>query len=198
MIKKSYSQAKQDFFAHSIVGDGGTYIEIGGNDPIICSNTYSLEVDCGWKGFSVELDQQHKPKWKSCVERNNQIYWDNALSFNYLQALKDNNMPTHINYLSCDIEPPINTLNALKRVIELGITFDCITFEHDAYQNHTGIDFNQLATAFLAEYGYKVAVHDVFVRSKKINNIFETWFVRNDLEFMPCSFTDWRNNRKDL
>lgn len=198
MIKKSYSQAKQDFFAHSIVGDAGTYIEIGGNDPIICSNTYSLEVDCGWKGFSIELDHQHKSRWNDCLERNNQIFWDNALTFDYLQALKDNNMPTHLNYLSCDIEPPINTLNALKRVITAGITFDCITFEHDAYQNQTGIDFNYLATEFLAEYGYKVAVYDVFVRSKKTNNIFETWFVRNDLEFVPCSFIDWRNNRKDL
>lgn len=185
---KLRSQAYQDLFALSLIGENGTYIEIGGHKPVKNSNTYNLEVFKNWKGFSIEFDTGLKKYWNKCPERKNKVYWEDALTFDYLTAVEENNLSKHINYLSCDIEPPNNTFTALKRVIEQGITFDCITFEHDLYQSKK--DFNVIATDFLLSCGYEVAVTQVYY--KHSINHFETWFIRKDLYTNTLTFDEWK------
>lgn len=185
---KSNSQAGQDKFALEICGNNGTYIEIGAYQPRRRSNTYNLEVFSSWKGFSIELDKTNKPFWDQSIERKNKVYWENALTFDYIKALNENQLSTHINYLSCDIEPPTNTFSALKRVIEQGVTFDVITFEHDRFRG-TDKDYHALSTDFLREYNYKIAVYDVW--SKSPSRIFETWFVSEKINFQEIKFDDW-------
>lgn len=182
------SQAKQDHFAFDISGPSSTYIEIGANRPVKGSNTYNLEVIAGWKGFSVELDKKYQKDWSVCLERKNQVYWTNAIEFDYATALQENGLPKHINYLSCDIEPPVNTFNALKRVIEQGISFDFISFEHDQYQCEE--DYHTIANNFLSDYGYKIAVYDVYFKNNPANT-FETWFVKDTIDFDTISYTEW-------
>jgi hypothetical protein len=183
------SQAFQDKFAFDVIGAKGTYVEIGAHKPAKNSNTYMLEVDYGWQGIGIELNQTYQRFWDKHPERKNKIYWESALDFDYVNALKENNLPLHINYLSCDIEPPFNTFLALRRVIEQGITFDCITFEHDLY-NYNKENYNEIATNYLLEKGYKVAVSNVYYRAPE--NHFETWFVNNNIEFTPVDFKDWK------
>jgi hypothetical protein len=188
---KKRSQSYQEFFAFSIGGPAGTYIEIGANKPVSKSNTYALETDQKWKGFSLELNQKYKAHWNECKERVNPVCWDNAITFDYVAQIEKMKLPMRINYLSCDIEPPENTFAALKRVIEQGVEFDCITYEHDNYANLAGPDFNIIATEYLESKGYKVAVTDVYA-SGNTEAIFETWFVRNDIEFPKVSFEQWK------
>jgi hypothetical protein len=188
-MHQSNSQSYQDKFAFDIAGSNGTYIEIGAHKPVKSSNTYMLEVGHGWRGISVELDQTYNRFWVKHPERKNRVYWESALDFNYAAALKENNLPTHINYLSCDIEPPNNTFAALQRVIEQGITFDCITFEHDLY-NYQDVDYNIIATKYLEDKGYKVAVSNVYYLRPE--NHFETWFVRSNLDFPTMEYKDWK------
>ena len=59
-IEKNYSQAFQDLFTLTMLNGkkNGTYIEIGGSDPINMNNTYLLEKSFGWKGLSFELDSE--------------------------------------------------------------------------------------------------------------------------------------------
>ncbi len=182
------SQSLQDRFALEICKNK-TYIEIGGNHPVKMNNTFLLETLENWKGFSIELDSKFRKVWNKSG-RKNKIYWDNALTFDYLNALVENNLTTKIGYLSCDIEPPYNTFSALKKVIELGIEFECITFEHDQYQFKEH-DFNQEAINFLSNYGYKVAVTDVCVANTE--NYFETWFVKNDIVFDQTTYKEWKS-----
>lgn len=188
---ESCSQSFQDFFALS-VAKNNTYIEIGANQPKLNSNTYNLEAN-GWKGFSLELNRTTKigKAWKLHPERKNTVYWADALKFNYVQGAEETGIPTHIGYLSCDIEPPFNTFKALKKVISQGVSFDCITFEHDNYQNPTGKDYNKLATEFLINHGYKVAVTDVYVGNNQ-DQVFETWFVHNSIEFEQKTYAQWK------
>jgi hypothetical protein len=188
---ESCSQSFQDFFALSIAKNN-TYIEIGANQPKYNSNTYNLETS-SWKGFSLELNRTGKIEkaWKFHSERTNTVYWENALKFNYMQGIAETGMSTHVGYLSCDIEPPSNTFKALKKVISQGISFDCITFEHDRYQNPTEKDYNVLATEFLISNGYKVAVTDVYVGDNQ-DQVYETWFVHNSIEFEPRSYAQWK------
>lgn len=182
------SQAHQDVFA-LITAKNKTYIEIGAFHPIQWSNTYRLEMN-GWKGFSIEYNKSMCDVWQKFEERKNKVYWDDALTFDYLSATKENNLPNHIGYLSCDIEPAENTFKALQRVIEQGISFDCITFEHDWYQSKTNYD--PIVRKYLEDRGYKVAVEDVYIYQKKTKNYFETWFVDKNIEHNRLSFDDWK------
>ena len=191
LTSKKRSQSYQEFFAFSIGGPGGTYIEIGAYKPVNKNNTYALETDQKWKGFSLELNQKYKGHWDQCVERTNSVYWENAITFDYKLQLEKMGLPTRLNYLSCDIEPPANTFAALQRVIEQGIEFDCITYEHDNYANPKGPDFNIISTDYLKSKGYNIAVTDVYAAGNK-EAIFETWFVKNDIKFPTMTFEAWK------
>ena len=192
---KSRGQASQDVFAYSIAGDRGTYIEIGAYKPIHKNNTGTLEVDYGWQGFSIELNQKWKQAWADCPERKNPICWADATTFDYAAQVKSMGLPTRINYLSCDIEPPNNTFTALKRVIEQGISFDCITFEHDkgnpGFANLLADNYEQQAIDFLAGYGYRPVIMDVYA-GKNTEWLFETWFVNNDIDYPTMGFDAWK------
>jgi hypothetical protein len=182
------SQVYQDIFALK-TAKNTTYIEIGAAGPIKYNNTYLLEKN-GWIGFSLELNQNRVNQWfEDWSDRKNKIYCADAITFDYLAALQENNLPTHIGYLSCDIEPPKNTFAALRRVIEQGITFDCITFEHDKYQSE--VDYDPIVTDYLKNKGYKVAINDVY-RWRKRPCYFETWYVRNNINFNEKSFDEWK------
>lgn len=187
--KDLYSQSGQDQFAYNLSGKNGYYLEIGAHDPIINSNTYKLEVECQWQGLSVELDKSYKQYWEKCDKRKNKILWENAFDIDYQELVIKNIIPKKINYLSCDIEPPENTFNILKKIINSGISFEFISFEHDKYQ--IGEKFEKLSSNFLNKNGYKIAVTDVYSRSKK-NKIYETWFVKNEIKFDKVSYEYWK------
>lgn len=181
------SQAQQDRWAYNLIGNNGTYVEIGGHLPAKRSNTYNLEVGHNWRGFSVEFDRKYKQHWDECIERTSNIYWADAMTFNYSDAAKLNNLPSRINYLSIDIEPPENTFKALQKVINDGLVFDLITFEHDRYQSDK--DYHKVACDFLLPKGYKIAVENVW--HKKETRQFETWFVHEDIEHQHMTYNEW-------
>lgn len=184
-----YSQVGQDLFALQ-TAKNKSYIEIGAADPLKLSNTFLLEQQ-GWTGFSLELDSKFKDDWKNC--RNNVCYYEDAVTYKY----KNKN---RIGYLSCDINPPELTLEALKNVLSQGIVFDCITFEHDDYwrQEKGFAETCNAAKKYLDSQGYKVAVDNVFaIRRRKTwtgECHFETWYVNKDIEYKTIEYRDWANN----
>jgi len=188
------SQAKQDLFVHNLIGKNGTYVEIGGHLPARRSNTYNLVVHEGWNGFSIEFDRSYQKEWEACYERNTKVYWGDAIIFDYAKASKDLGFNTHFNYLSVDIEPPSNTFAALQKVINDGITFDIITFEHDSYQCDE--NFHTKACEFLLPLGYKVAVYDVW--SKRPERLFETWFISEKIDFPMMPYSNWLKSQNLL
>jgi hypothetical protein len=199
-MTESKSQLLQDIFALT-TAQNKTYIEVGAAWPEKSNNTYVLEKN-GWEGFSIELDIDKFNLWQDEPKiRKNKIYCEDAITFNYLEALKENNLPTHIGYLSIDIEPPENTFNALKKIINQGITFDCITFEHDNYQSD--IDYNSIATEYLKSEGYKVAVENVYmiekirvegIKKKVVKKSFlETWYVSSYINFSKTDYDIWKS-----
>tara|TARA_B100000989_G_scaffold295195_1_gene275721 strand:+ start:464 stop:1093 length:630 start_codon:yes stop_codon:yes gene_type:complete len=185
----NFSQSGQDQFAYNITGANGVYLEIGAHHPIINSNTYKLEVECGWRGISVEFDKSFQKFWKECPERTNDVIWDDAFNVKFENEIKNRNLPKKINYLSCDIEPPVNTFNILKKLINLGLVFDFISFEHDKY--NIGDEFEKLSNSFLTSNGYKIAIKDVYSRSK-LNKVYETWFINESIKFTEISYRDWQ------
>lgn len=193
---KTYSQSLQDRFALEVFGRNGTYLEVGAREPVLWNNTKLLE-ECGWKGVSIDILDAWKDKWST--ERTNPLVIDNALKLDYVKLLEEHNLPMHINYLSMDIEPVLNSYLALKRIHEQGITFDCITFEHEHFAKESKrdwIDFKYTSYKYLKSQGHKIAVQNVWFTNEYTNTrcIFETWFVRKDNENYesPQEFDKWR------
>lgn len=185
------SQCNQDAFAYQIGKDNGTYIEIGGWRPKHKSNTYALETFYNWRGFTLELNKEkHFDIWNKS-NRTNPIYWEDAITFDYASALNNLKLSNHITYLQCDIEPPKNTFKALQQVINQGITFDCCTFEHE--EHRYGKEWLNKVEDLMVQNGYKVAVYNVstYHRKLKIWKHFETWFVKDTIDFTPINWFDW-------
>jgi len=134
-LKKNYSQVWQDIFALCVndAKTGGTFIEVGGAQPHIGNNTWLLEEAYNWRGFSVELDDDLAAMWNG--ERpNTPMYKTDAITFDYVKAVDELGLPRHLDYLSFDLEPPEVTLEALKKFPLDKLSFNCITYEHDAYR----------------------------------------------------------------
>lgn len=186
-----YSEAGQDIFALNLIGKNGTYLEVGGFQPKLDSNTYILETQNGWRGITIEFKKELQRLWDSYEERKNKIYFEDALLFDYKSALKENNLPSHLNYLSCDIDPREKTFQALKKIIEEDISFDFISFEHDDYTDKKS--YHELVSDYLLPKGYKVAVKNVYPKNKKKKN-FETWFVNSKIDFEPIEFYKWKQD----
>ena len=190
-----YSQAGQDLFAAELFGNCGTYVDIGAGEPVKLNNTYLLEVNKNWKGISIDYGDHDQKKikdlkklWNDCKERKNKIYWADALTFDYNQALKENNINYDIDFLSCDIDPQEKTFLALKKIINDGIRPKYIAFETDYYREK--INYSNLAYDFLSPYGYKIGVKNVYSNLKK-NKIFETWFVKETVKFNTIEYYKW-------
>lgn len=186
-----YSEAGQDIFALNLIGKNGTYLEVGGFKPKLDSNTYILESQNNWRGITIEFKKELQSLWNSCKERKNRIYFEDALKFDYKTALEENNLPLHLNYLSCDIDPRDKTFEALKKILKEGLSFDFISFEHDDYTSDES--YHKLASEYLIPKGYKIAVNNIYPKNKK-NKIFETWFVNSKINFEPIEFSEWKNN----
>ena len=186
----NYSQSGQDQFAYNLCGLNGLYLEIGAHDPIINSNTYNLELKCKWSGISIEKDTSFKKSWDNFSERKNEVIWEDAFKINYIKLVNDKKFPLKLDYLSCDIEPAENTFNILKKIIQCGLSFNYISFEHDKY--NIGNKYEKLSIDFLNSYNYKEAVTGVYSRKKKYK-IYETWFVNKDVNFTKINYVDWKN-----
>ena len=141
------------------------------------------------------MDINHKDAWLNNKERKNKIYFEDALSFKYKERLIQNNLPLHINYLSCDIDPTFNTYNVLKMIINEGISFDFISFEHDEYfrKNCTNNnnDYHALAINFLKKNNYKIGIDNVYPKNKP-EKLFETWFINNSITFNKIKYIEWK------
>ena len=105
------SQAYQDLFALKTCINK-SYIEVGGNRPKKWNNTFLLEEN-GFTGYTIENATKWQDKWYES-NRTNQIFWENALTFDYKKALLESNIGLNVGYLSCDIDPAANTFQALK------------------------------------------------------------------------------------
>ena len=139
-LKKNYSQVWQDIFA-LVVTDAkknGTFLEIGGGQPKIGNNTWLLEKEYEWEGFSIELDKELAGMWTDKhgmpVKPLTPMYQEDATEFDYVKVVDELGLPHHMDYLSFDLEPPEVTLDVLKKFPLDKLSFNCITYEHDMYR----------------------------------------------------------------
>lgn len=168
---KSYSQAHQDVFVLEMLEKKreGYYVEVGAYDEIDHSNTYTLEKNFGWRGISLELDEEASADFNSV--RRNKCYCCDATTFDYEQHFEQNLLPRQIDYLSLDIEPAFQTLEVLKRLPLAKYRFSVITYEHDMYVS--GTECMLKSRELLESFGYIRVVSNV----RWAGRDFEDWYV---------------------
>lgn len=150
MIEETYSQIKQDLFVKRILQEktNGLFLDIGGAWPTYLNNTYLLEKNYNWTGASIELEPVYDSQWKESG-RKSKFFIQDALTADYSKILTDlliENNADRIDYLSVDLEPPIITLEALRKIPFDKFRFSVITFEHDMYRQDPGHDKDRLYT----------------------------------------------------
>ena len=170
-IENNYSQAFQDIFVLSMLSGkkNGTYVEIGGNHPLVINNSYLLESEFGWRGISFEIIQTAVNFYNSL--RKNPCLCEDATTADYKKIFEDNNLPKQIDYLQVDIEPAQQTLNALLQLPHDDYRFSVITYESDIYRD--GPDCQEEAMKFLESHGYELVVRNV----ANEGNPYEDWYV---------------------
>ena len=103
---KSFSQAGQDKFVLKMLNNkkNGKYIEIGAFDPIKISNTYILEKEYNWSGFSLDIEQKFQKRFNKI--RKNKCILADATKFNYENEIRRlwGNIK-RIDYLHLDVDP---------------------------------------------------------------------------------------------
>ena len=174
-IQINHSQLHQDIFVLCMLAGkrGGTYLEIGAHEPIFISNTYLLEQGFGWRGVGLELDREMVERhWQL---RRNPCLHANALQVDYEHLIAEFSLPPVIDYLSVDIDPPANSLAALKRLPHHSHRFRVITFEHDL--SNGGAAERLESRRFLRDLGYQLLVNDV----SWCSHIVEDWWVEPSL-----------------
>jgi hypothetical protein len=181
-LKSNYSQVWQDIFA-LVVNDAkqdGTFIEIGGGQPRIGNNTWLLEEKFNWRGLSIEIDPTLTVMWDEDPRSNTKMYKEDALTFDYVKAVDELGLPRHLDYLSLDLEPPEITLDCLKNFPLDKISFNCITYEHDAYRQWGDVFAHR--NIFL-DHGYVLVGSNL----KNCGCVMEEWFIH---ESVDSSITD--------
>lgn len=170
----SFSQSGQDFFALDSLRknrkNSGTYLELGSYLPYKNSNTALLEIH-GWSGISIEKQPEIVNEFNS-VRKNHAICAD-ALSLNYGIICKSFN--SHFDYCSIDIDPAHQSYLALKKILESGVTFNALTFEHDKYRD--GLIIQLASVLLLKKFGMKRIEKNVQAPGF---GAFEDWWI-NDI-----------------
>lgn len=152
---RSQDHVRQDRWVDETLGKkrNGTFLDVGCGHHERISNTYFFEKVRSWRGVGVDINEDFRAGW--LLERKRSVFIrGDATEIDYLFLLNDAGMPSVIDYLSLDLEPPEQSFEALKRVMESGRKFRCISFETDWYRCKTT---REPSRELLSSLGYELA-----------------------------------------
>jgi len=178
LISENYSQVFQDIFVLSIL-DGkrnGSFVEIGGADPIQNNNTLLLEKEFNWSGVSIDFNKDLSKKYNETRPNIDNIC-ANALYLDYNEIFNSKFENNIIDYLQLDIDPSENTYKCLLKIPFNKYKFRVITYEHDHY-NDISQSYRKKSREFLLKKGYKLLVNDISLDG---DASFEDWWIHPEL-----------------
>lgn len=168
-INKNFSQCYQDIFVLMMLNGklNGTYLEIGSAHPYIGNNTALLE-NLGYTGISIEIDSELCELFNN--KRKNKSININALDYDY------NSLPSKIDYLQLDCDPPNVTYEILQKINFDKTSFNVITYEHDYYIDETK-SYRDLSRKLLLSKGYILIAGNI---APNDTDNFEDWYVNKE------------------
>ena len=178
-----HSHEQQDEFVYNLFGKkrNGFFLDISCGNPQIGSNSYTLEKYCGWQGFCFDIGNcEDLFQWSQ--KRTSRFIQADATSPVLTNFLRGAVPPgTLVDYLSLDVDANGTNLalHALYRVLEAGIQFKAMTFEHEGYIH--GPRIRDQARAILQSQGYVPLCTDVRLWAGGLeddsNASFEDWWI---------------------
>ena len=199
LIDRNYAQVGQDLFPLQVLNGkkNGKYLEIGSGRPFYGNNTYLLEKDFGWTGWGIDYWEPYVDRYNN-ARKQQSVYMD-ATKIDWNTFLPENGYGKEIDFLSLDIDPPLQSWEALQTIPFEDYKFGVITFEHDYYQPFAKDSPTKMVREnsrhFLRERGYVLVVPDVSTIHAHNNTegSFEDWWVHPDLVDMErCRpIQDW-------
>lgn len=169
---ESKSQAGQDLFVYAVTRKtNGTFLEIGGCDPIKINNTYELEK-MGWTGYSFDIDPNLS--YPFFLNRKNcQFTVADVTKFDWNRFINENNLLNKtIDYLSFDVDDA--SLPTLRRFPFDKLKFNVMTVEHDRYRFGQAVA-NEMRSIIMP-YGYELICKDI----QNDDLPYEDWYVHKD------------------
>jgi hypothetical protein len=184
-----YSQIGQDRIVLKYLKNkqNGSFVDIGCGFPKYINNTYILESEFNWNGVSVDLHRYSETdglEWDNC--RSTKLVLHDALTLNYSDIFKENNLPINIDYLSLDLEPPDLSLECLFKIPFDEYYFNIITFEVDKNREGDEKRINESRT-LLTSKGYTLigslcyGQDDVYLHNSLLSLNDEFKFIDDDI-----------------
>ena len=188
---ETYSQRHQDIFVETVLKckKNGTFLDFGCRGPIEINNTYLFEKKYNFTGLSFDYDLDEISKWKD-TDRN----WENAIYGNLLnldieKKLDEFYSSPIIDYFSFDLEPPLVTLEVLKKFPFNKYKFGVITFEHDFYR---GFDTLKPSREIFIKNGYRKVKQSYMKNFETETQIWfsEDWWIHPEIVSVPENILD--------
>lgn len=146
-----YSQIGQDKIVLDLLKNkrDGTFLDIGCYLPTEISNTMCLETHFNWSGLALDINCSFADKWET--RPRSKFICKDATTVDWVSLLEENEMPSTIDFLSLDLEPPILAFEVLKKLPFDKYKFNVIAFEHDDYR---GTNTKEPSRDYLSGLGY--------------------------------------------
>ena len=182
-----HSHEQQDEYIYNIFNkkQNGFFLDISCGNPTIGSNSYTLEKFCGWTGIGFDiLDVEARDGWSS--KRTSPFVQMDVTSSQMTEYLKTN-IPADlvVDYISLDVDAGGTSLalQALQRVLDAGVKFKAMTFEHE-YHSH-GPELRDTQRKLLEAQGMVMLFEDVkgwTIGNSRHNNTeyYEDWWIHPD------------------
>lgn len=175
----------QDRFVYSLLGQqkNGFFLDVGCQTPIDANNTYLFET-LGWDGLA--FDRSDVTHWNNLPVLWNEKRKTKRFLLDATSAELTNVLLSYlprggiiVDYLSVDIDDNggLNFgVEGLLRVLNAGITFKILTFEHEAYRDEysNGVFVRELSRAILHRLDYFCLFPNVCLAE---NKPFEDWWI---------------------
>lgn len=177
-----YSWERQDEYAYNLIGEKGTFLDLGCSSPTVGSNTYALEK-IGWTGVCFDIrDCQAEYNWSSIrTQRFVQADVTSAYFYNWITNFKSTT--PIVDYVSLDMDTAGQNfaLLGLRNILNAGMKFKVLTFEHE-YHYHG--EYNKMqGKKMLEAAGYFCLFDDVVLAQEAIppskfpGKYFEDWYI---------------------
>lgn len=173
------SHEQQDEFIFNLFAGkrNGTFLDISCSNPRIGSNTFTLEKYQEWEGYCFDImDVDELYRWTKV--RSSPCVIGDATTEGLTEFLKEN-VTDVVDYISLDVDSANNNLAfvVLNRVIDSGVRFRAMTFEHEHYIH--GDTLRAPSRELLESQGYVRLFEDVkpWIYGPNDTFSFEDWWI---------------------
>ena len=192
------SMERQDEFVYHVLAKHlqkpGVFLDVGCNLPQGGNNTYALEKYLNWDGLAFDIgDIEADHHWSNA--RKSIFFQVDATTEVLTEILKNFLKEKTVDYISLDVDVGgryrvadpfsgithvIEGLNlshhVLPRILEAGVSFKCMTLEHESFKWDNAI--TAPTRSRLEDLGYKMLFEDV---SFDNGDAWEDWWIKPDL-----------------